>query len=52
MGRKRKYFTDEEIDEFNRQKSRKYYKRNRKAILRKRMQRYWESVDKRMPEMP
>ena len=49
MGRKRKYFTEEEIDECNRTKSKRYYERHRREILRKRMRKYWESMGKRMP---
>ena len=51
MGRNKKYFTDEEINECNRSKSKRYYARHREEILRRRMQKYWKSVDKKMSTM-
>ena len=45
MGRKRKYFTKEEINERNKLKSKRYYQRNRKQICEKRMRKYWKIYD-------
>ena len=42
MGRKRKYFTEEEKREADRVKCRRYYYRNRKRILGRQMEKYWE----------
>jgi hypothetical protein len=42
MGRNKKYFTDDEIKQFNRDKSMRYYLRNRDIIREKNKNRYHE----------
>lgn len=51
MGRKKQYKTKEEKDDANRRKSKSYYMRNREAICKRRMQKYWGDLDKKVPNL-
>ena len=51
MGRKKKYVTDQQRTNAKRKDDQLYYERHREEVLRKRMQRYWKSMDKKMPYM-
>lgn len=51
MGRKKKYKTKEEKNEGNRNKSKSYYMRNRETICKKRMQKYWNQLEKKLPNV-
>jgi hypothetical protein len=48
MGRKKLHRTREEIREQNRLRAQKYYERHGDDIKRKRMERYWEKVGKKL----
>ena len=50
MGRKRKYFTKEEIKEANRKKARRYYYHHKDKINKKSMEKYYErkNMDKKL----
>ena len=45
MGRKRKYFTEEEKRMANNKKAMKYYLLNREHIKKKNLKRYHEKID-------
>lgn len=42
MGRSKKYQTEEELAEANRQKCKRYYEKNKERLNQIRMQKYWE----------
>lgn len=42
MGRKRKYFTDEELKQSNRDKFMRFYIKNKEKIKKKNLERYYE----------
>ena len=43
MGRSKKYHTEEELAEANREKCKRYYEKNKERLNKKRMEQYWES---------
>ena len=45
MGRKKKYFTEEEKQEANRQKVKDYYYRHKDEVDKKAKERYWFNKD-------
>jgi len=44
MGRYKKYMTQEQMDEANRIKARRYYERNKEKVKKKNLERYYNSV--------
>ena len=51
MGRKLKYKSKDEQLEAKRKWRRDWYNRNKSCVNKKRMQKYWKSVGKEMPEV-
>jgi hypothetical protein len=49
MGRKKKYDTIKQQREAKQRDDQLYYQRHREEILRKRMQRYWKNMEKKLP---
>jgi hypothetical protein len=47
MGRNRKYFTDEEKTQANRNAVMRYYERNKDAVKKKNLERYYETINKK-----
>ena len=43
MGRNRKYFTDDEKTQANRNAVMRYYERNKEAVKKKNLKRYYET---------
>ena len=51
MGRIKKYHTEEERKEANRQKAKRYYWKNKEKVDAKAKERYWQKVGKNLSEM-
>ena len=51
MGRKKIYFTEKEIKEANKRKSRRYYLKNSEKIKKKRMEKYYEEKKRMEKEL-
>ena len=51
MGRKKLNKNEVELREQKQVRDKRYYERHKQNILRKRMQRYWEKMDKKMSKM-
>lgn len=48
MGRLKKYKTEEELKEANRQKSKRYYWRNKEKVDKRILEKYYENKRKKM----
>ena len=51
MGRKKLNRTENELREQKKIRDKKYYTRHKSKLLQKRMQRYWENVDKKLSDV-
>lgn len=51
MGRKKLNRTEYELREQKRVRDKRYYQSHRTRILENRMQRYWKSMGKELPQM-